>query len=155
MKKSGLKNRFPDWVRNVWQFDWFSCMVCHKNQWSALHHIISPSSRHYKAGEHNTSILNSCPIHNFGCHIDNEAWLNKNVPLLLQRTKDALDQLGYEWNENDKKFARIYRHLYEWRHPTKSLLPVSVNTWPRHTYHHAVHRLDSIRRSWMLAWPLR
>lgn len=112
MKKSGLKNRFPESVRNEWTF-WYDCMYCGKNQWNCLHHIISPSSRHYKAGDHNKSVLNSCPLHNFGCHIDNEVWLGKNVELLLSKTFVALVSMGYVLNDVDVEFVKIYKKLYE------------------------------------------
>lgn len=108
---AGLRNRFPEEVRAEWVF-WYDCMVCGKNQWSALHHIISPSIHGYKDGEHNRSVLNSCPIHNYGCHIDNEAWLGRNVGLLLSKVKQALEDMGYVLKPIDRKFLEVYGHLY-------------------------------------------
>jgi hypothetical protein len=133
MKKSGLRNRFPEWVHKVWELDWHSCMVCHLNNWNALHHIVSPSSRHYIDGSHNESILNSCPIHNYrhpscdvlksqgysgqgidcDCHINNEAWLNKNISTLLMQTKQALEDIGYQLKPIDHEFIKVYKKLYE------------------------------------------
>lgn len=133
MKKTGLKNRFPKWVHFFWQMDWYDCMVCDKNMWNALHHIISSSIEGYKDGKHNESILNSCPIHNYKhphaehlknsgysgggidlcCHIGNEAWLGKNVPFLLKKTKKALEDLGYKLKPIDHEFIKIYKEFYE------------------------------------------
>jgi len=111
MKNSGLKNRFPEEVRTEWIF-WYDCMRCGKNKWDALHHIISSSVTGYVAGDHNSSILNSCPIHNFGCHIGNEAWLGRNVGMLLRKTLSALTLMGYELKPIDREFIRVYNKFY-------------------------------------------
>ncbi len=113
MKKTGLKNRFSTKTRNEW-LDWYSCMICGRNKQDVLHHIVSPSSRHYIAGEHNVSVFNSCPIHNYKCHIGNEGWLynEKNITTLLKKTAEALESLGYIVNENDRDFLRVYAFLY-------------------------------------------
>lgn len=134
MKNTGLKNRFPDEVRAYWQ-DWYSCLVCFLNQFDALHHIVSPSSRLYVPGDHNRSIFNSCPIHNykhpsgdglvgfghsgFGvskpCHVGNEAWLyaDENIKLLLGRVLDTLLERDYYPTVRDAEFLKTYAHLYD------------------------------------------
>lgn len=113
MKNSGLKNRFSEQTRNEWHY-WYSCLVCYKNQQDALHHIVSPSSRLYIAGDHNNSVLNSAPIHNQVCHVGNEAFLYKDetIKLLLERTIWALSELGYEVNKKDHDFYTVYSGLY-------------------------------------------
>ena len=113
MKNSGLSNRFSQETRLEWLY-WYSCNVCHRNQYTALHHIISPSVGWYVRGNHNTSVLNSCPIHNLKCHIGNEAYLCKRetIELLLSRTLNALIELGYTLNEKDREFLKIYKDLY-------------------------------------------
>lgn len=112
MKQSGLSNRFPPEVRNEWLY-WYECMICGKNQIDTLHHIISPSVRFYVRGIHNTSVFNSCPIHNYGCHINNEAYLynDEGVRALLKKTKDALDDMGYTLKPVDREFLKIYGEL--------------------------------------------
>ena len=132
MKNSGLRNRFSNDVREVWAY-WYNCAVCGLNQWDVLHHIMSPSVHDYVDGEHNTSVLNSCPIHNYrhpgadhfrkqgysgkgidsDCHINNEAWLGQNYRLLLRKVKDALDSMDYVYKPIDLEFLRIYKNLYE------------------------------------------
>ncbi len=113
MKNSGLKNRFSQETRMAWLY-WYSCMVCNENQQDVLHHIVSPSSRHYVDGEHNKSVFNSCPIHNMKCHIGKESWLynEKNITFLLNKTASALESLDYQANKNDLVFLRIYSYLY-------------------------------------------
>ena len=133
MKKTGLQYRFSPEVRTVWLY-WYSCNVCHYNQPDALHHIVSPSSRHHVDTPLNSSVLNSCPIHNtrhpnadqlrrqgysgqgidIDCHINNEAWLysDEGIRTLLSRTLHALVELEYTFNERDRQFLRIYSHLY-------------------------------------------
>lgn len=112
MKNTGLSNRFSKETRWEWE-DWHQCMVCGENRWDALHHIMSPSSIRFVEGKHNTSILNSSPIHNFKCHIGNEGWLRKNEGYLLKRTLSALERMGYELSDKDEKFLNIYKSLYE------------------------------------------
>ena len=113
MKNSGLKNRFSQKTRYVWLY-YYSCMICGENRIDALHHIISPSCRHYVKGKHNESVLNSCPIHNFSCHLDNEAYLFKDetISYLLNKVYVAVEELGYCLDENDKQFLEIYKKLY-------------------------------------------
>jgi len=114
MKKSELKNRFSNETRHEWLY-WYECIVCGKNQQDVLHHIISPSVKHYVAGKHNQSVLNSCPIHNQVCHIGNESWLGKdeNIAYLLKRTYEALRyDLGYQLKPIDEEFFKIYSKVY-------------------------------------------
>ncbi len=113
MKQTGLSNRFSAETRNEWQY-WYSCHVCGMNRIDALHHILSPSSRHYRRGEHNESVLNSCPIHNQVCHVGNEAFLydEKNIKMLLAKTRSALKELGYALKPIDLAFLEIYAELY-------------------------------------------
>lgn len=114
MKKSGLRNRFNEKVKNAWLY-WFSCMVCKENGCEVLHHIISPSSSLYIDGAHNNSIYNSCPVHNQRCHVGNEAHLYdpENIKLYLLRTRVTVNQfLEYEDDDNDREFKRVYAHLY-------------------------------------------
>ena len=119
----GLQNRFPEDLKYEWQF-WFSCMLCGKNGWDALHHIINPTNSEYIAGDHNRSILNSCPIHNFksddeatqNCHIGNESELHKQIPQLLNKTLHALIyEQNYTLKEVDQKFLSIYLKHYDKR----------------------------------------
>ena len=134
MKNRGLKNRFPDWVRDLFS-EWYLCSVCGYNMWDCLHHLCNPSCPWFVAGEHNKSPYNACPVHNmlhpfpeheiqrgktgFGltkhCHIGNETWLNdrENAKMLMRKTYDILQELGYTPNDNDKKFIEIYKWAYE------------------------------------------
>lgn len=115
MKNSGLSNRFSQEVRQQWIY-WYSCLICGRNRWDALHHIISPSVRFYKVGKHNESILNSCPIHNFKCHIDNEHILFNDITLseILEKTFLSLVELGYTLKQIDLDFLEVYRDWYNW-----------------------------------------
>lgn len=115
MKKTGLSNRFDkDKAVSTWE-GWHYCLICTRNRWDALHHIISPSSRHYVKGEHNKSMLNSCPIHNYGCHIGNESYLysDKTIKKLLKTVKTVLESRQYRLDDTDKAFLKVYNHLYE------------------------------------------
>ena len=113
MKRSGLSNRFSSETRHEWLY-FYSCMVCGMNGIDALHHIVSPSSRFYVKGEHNESVLNSCPIHNQVCHVGNEAFLysEETIRMLLKKTLDALTSMGYTLKPIDREFLRVYANLY-------------------------------------------
>ena len=125
MKQSGLKNRFSSETRHVWLY-WYDCLICGMNQIDTLHHIVSPSSRLYVDGDHNESVLNSCPIHNMkhpsaggeipNCHIGNEAYLyaDETIKSLLNRVvRILLEDLGYQLKPRDIAFIQVYKHLYE------------------------------------------
>jgi hypothetical protein len=135
MKNSGLKNRFPERVRHAWLY-WWTCLMCRYNQANALHHILSPSSRLYIAGEHNKSIFNSCPLHNylhpnarelqkkgcegFGitkpCHVGNESHLYKDdtIKSLLKEVRTIMtEEIEIELDATDRDFLHIYAHLYK------------------------------------------
>jgi len=116
MKQSGLRNRFSNETRHVWLY-WYSCMICGRNQQDVLHHIMSPSTRHYIDGKHNESVFNSCPIHNFGCHIGNEAYLNSDGGTinLLGKTLEALVEMDYTLKQIDIDFINTYHSLYTQR----------------------------------------
>ena len=85
------------------------------NRYDALHHIISPTLRFYRPGLYNKSVLNSCPIHNFKCHIGNDGYLHKDdvIRSLLKKNVLALDNLGYKTrSQRDAEFLMAYNALY-------------------------------------------
>ncbi|MFW6173591.1 MAG: hypothetical protein ACOC5T_07595 [Elusimicrobiota bacterium] len=109
----GLVNRFPKEVFWEWE-DYYKCHWCGESGRDSLHHIIAPTSDVYLKGDFNKSIYNSCPIHNFKCHLYNPD-LNKRETIsdLLIKTFQALDVMGYEPTERDYKFVKAYKKLYE------------------------------------------
>ena len=90
-------------------------MVCHKNQWDVLHHNISPTVAWYVDGDHNVSVLNSVPIHNHGCHIGKEGFI-QSKEMTRKLLNDVLHTLttdhGYQLKQIDRNFLEIYGHLY-------------------------------------------
>jgi len=116
MKQTGLKNRFPKSVIEWWSVsEWFECLICRKNKWDCLHHILSESTRFYIPGSHNKSILNSCPIHNNKCHLYNGAILHTKemISKLLNEVEWILMKQGYPFSKVDKNFKKRYNKLYE------------------------------------------
>lgn len=112
VKQSGLQYRFNPIDTEVWMF-FYRCMWCGKNRWDCLHHIISPSSMDHKHGDFNTSILNSSPMHNHGCHLDNGQLHHKKIEIkLLEKTMSALAYNHYKMNDIDKKFIDIYQDTH-------------------------------------------
>lgn len=111
----GLKYRFPESHKKEWMF-WYYCFVCNENGWDALHHIISSTVRYHKEGAFNKSILNSCPIHNEGCHLYNEAvihedeWIKETLKRVLYTLVNCQ---GYKLKKIDKEFLNVYQDLYE------------------------------------------
>ena len=63
----------------------------------------------------NKSILNACPIHNFGgCHIGNsELHKIENEKKLLREVLELLVKNDCEFKEIDKEFYQVYKKLYE------------------------------------------
>ena len=108
MKNKGLSNRFPDKVRQLYTF-WYNCFWCGKNRYDCLHHIISPSSFGYTRGKHNISPLNSAPLHNFTCHLDNgNLHQNEYEVKLMNKTVQFLSSVDYKYTDNDKEFFNTY-----------------------------------------------
>lgn len=117
MKQTGLRNRFSDDTRNVWLYHYY-CMVCGKNQQDVLHHIMCPSVvAHFVDGEHNTSVFNSCPIHNYVCHIGNESFLYSMAglrKLLNEVARALLFEHNYLPNKKDLEFVSTYKNFYDY-----------------------------------------
>jgi len=111
-----LKNRFPIKVFEEWMTnDWFECLICKENSFDCLHHILSESTKYFIPGNHNKSILNSCPLHNDKCHLYNGAVLHTRemISKLLNKVEWILMKQGYQFTEVDKQFKEIYNKLYE------------------------------------------
>jgi len=108
-----LRNRFDiDELNSTWCF-WFKCLWCDKSGFDAFHHIMSPSSLRYQDGEFNRSMLNSCPIHNFSCHLYNpELHKEENERYLLQKVLRILIKESYILKKIDVEFFKKYESLY-------------------------------------------
>ena len=112
MKNTGLQYRFSPLDKEVWFF-WHKCMWCSKNRWDCLHHIISPSSRGHQHGDFNCSILNSSPMHNHGCHLDNPELHKREMEIkLLEKTMTALAYAHYKVKELDRQFINTYQKTH-------------------------------------------
>jgi len=108
MKQTGLQYRFDPLDTEVWMF-WHRCMWCGQNKWDCLHHIISPSSRDHRHGDFNASILNSSPMHNHGCHLDNGELHHRETEIkLLEKTMMVLAHKHYKATKLDKQFQMAY-----------------------------------------------
>ena len=114
MKSNGLRNRFSqDELCSAWAFH-YKCLWCGKGGFDCFHHIKSPSSSNYKDGSFNKSILNSYPIHNFGCHLYNsELHKPENESRMLKEVLRILLREDYTLKERDKKFMSVYSDCYE------------------------------------------
>lgn len=134
MKNSGLRNRFPSSVRTVW-LHFYDCMICGFNCIDTLHHIVSPPVWYYIDGKHNESVFNSAPLHNYthpsarelarqgyggygvdrACHVGNEGYLNsvEGSRRLLNKTAQALHDMGYQLLPIDRDFLTVYNKQYD------------------------------------------
>jgi hypothetical protein len=105
---AGLNHRFNKDDTFEWLF-WQRCLWCGENRWDALHHVISPSSYGYQQLDCNESILNSCPIHNRACHLDNSQLHKRdNEVELLEKIILILSNNDYKLKEIDKNFIKAY-----------------------------------------------
>ncbi len=113
MRRSGLQNRFDrEELNATWTF-FHRCLWCDKSGFDSFHHIKSPSSQDYRNGEFNESMLNSCPIHNFGCHLYNGQLHHLSVEKrLLRKVADALVKEGYKLKQKDNDFLNVYAMNY-------------------------------------------
>ena len=123
MKQTGTGNRFDVKDKEVWM-DNDKCWECLMNQPDCLHHIICNSCKSiYTAGNHNSSILNSAPLHNYShpnsqsgktCHIGNEAHLYKEETIrkLLKKTYQYLLRNNYKFKDKDLEFMKVYKKYY-------------------------------------------
>jgi len=98
-----LRNNFSTEDRELWIW-WYTCFYCGKNQWNCLHHILGRSS---------SSILNSAPLHNIGCHIGNGKLATFEVQKkLLKKTYEYLMSNGYSLTEDDTMFIQKNKKYY-------------------------------------------
>lgn len=103
-----LNNRFKKDDTFEWLF-WQRCLWCGENRWDALHHVISPSSRGWKDTDCNTSILNSCPIHNTKCHLYNSGLHDRDNEIdLLEKILNIMSNNNYILKDIDKEFIKTY-----------------------------------------------
>ncbi len=112
-----LSNRFPDSVKEFWIGHYY-CFYpdCEKNHADCLHHILSPSSIRYIAGEHNQSLYNSCPLNNWDCHLHKPMHTKEMETYLLKRIYNHVEEVKkYQrvyLTDNDKKFLEVYKKYY-------------------------------------------
>ncbi len=119
-----LKHRFNEGhLQDAWAWNHL-CFVCGRTQTAegenvnAYHHIVSPSSSSYKNLPCNSSVLNSCPIHNDGCHLYNSDLRRPETEkLLLKKVLMVLSVNGYKWKQIDRDFIANYNQLYETNNP--------------------------------------
>lgn len=111
LKNKGLSNRFPPEVKEWWMtYHPYTDMIDGRNDGDVLHHIKSPSSSDYVAGEHNLSLLNSTMLNNFRNHIGNGKIHKKEYEReLIMRTFNAVLDSGYMLDTRDQEFLRIYK----------------------------------------------
>jgi hypothetical protein len=107
----GLQHRFDvEELQSAWAFN-TQCFWCYRYNADAFHHVISPCSCDYQQGDFNSSILNSFPIHNFGCHLYNPE-LHRSEKQMLNKVMKYLLSTGYKLTEKDVEFYKVYKKLY-------------------------------------------
>ena len=107
MKNEGLSNRFnQEELASFWAFNYWEVGSSDSD---CFHHIKSPQSTDYVAGEHNTSILNSFPLNNFREHIGKPLHdIAKEKEMIEKVIKVALNS-HYGFKEKDIEFLKIYK----------------------------------------------
>lgn len=97
-----------DVMVSIW-IDNYTCWYCNQSGADALHHIIPRSDP-----DCSTSPLNSAPLHNYPCHINNHGkitnkdWKSK----FLKRTIKYLLRTEYKLTQEDKSFIFRNKMLY-------------------------------------------
>lgn len=110
-----MRNNFDKSVFFFWM-DNTECWVCGQQyapegskmpgeQIDALHHCL---------GRISNSILNSAPIHNFACHLDNGLINHReNVKKFLKKTYNYVIGAGYKLKKKDIEFYEKHKELYQ------------------------------------------
>src|SRR3990172_7761007 len=95
---------FTQQTRELFQWN-YECFVCGRNGQDVLHHIL---------GRESNSPLNSCPVHNFSCHLENSGQLNtdKMKGKLLRKTRQFLVDNNYKLTKDDLNFIEKNNYLY-------------------------------------------
>lgn len=63
----------------------------------------------HRHGDFNESILNSSPMHNHGCHLDNPELHKRETEIkLLEKTMTVLIHKEYKLTKKDKSFQMAY-----------------------------------------------
>jgi hypothetical protein len=122
---SQLQNRFPPEIEQFWA-GWHRCLnpecigIKEKgyqyNHADCIHHIISPVSFLYVAGDFNESVFNSAPVNNWFCHLGKPMQNKKMQKVLLNEVYRIViikvRNKEYYLTEKDKKFLEVYKDLY-------------------------------------------
>ena len=103
-----MHNDFSGETRSLFIFN-YSCWVCGRNKWDALHHIVG---RGYGDSKCEQSPLNAAPICNYPCHIGQALHSDETQKDFLQRTKNYLLIQGYKLTELDNEFMEKYKQYY-------------------------------------------
>jgi len=101
-----LKNDFDREELKKWYLYNYKCWWCGRNTRDAMHHI---------TGRDSNSILNSAPLCNFTCHINQHGLLRleENMIFLLKKTVKYLLDQNYEFNEIDREFMSSHLDLFK------------------------------------------
>ncbi len=127
---SELQNRFPPEIEQFWN-GWHRCLNpdCigikergfQYNHADCVHHIISPTSFCYFAGDFNESVFNSAPVNNWDCHLGKSMQNRRMQKYLLNEVRriimDRVRKKEYYLTEKDKKFLLVYNDLYDKEEP--------------------------------------
>jgi hypothetical protein len=99
-----LDNEFTAETRSlfIWNYVCFYCGMSHSD---CLHHIL---------GRISNSPYNACPINNLKCHIHNgKLQTDEYRKMLLNKTKNYLDDEGYIPTKTDLEFLEKNKEYYE------------------------------------------
>lgn len=105
------KNKFSEDTRLLFSDAW-KCFWCGKNKADILHHTVGRGT-----GESvvESSALNASLLCNNSCHLPNHSELknDNNTKMLLEKTYNYLNSIGYEFTELDANFVEKYVKYYE------------------------------------------
>lgn len=104
------RNNFPRENRWIFEQSW-KCMWCGRNTANAQHHIVG---RGIKTSNVERSILNCAWLCNQSCHLDIHGLIRRheNISMLLNITKNFLQEVGYMLQPIDYAFIKKYDYYY-------------------------------------------
>ena len=108
-----MTNDFTQETREL--FIWNTlCWYCKRNHANCLHHIL---------GRISNSPLNSAPLNNFECHINNgKLATDKLRSEMLVKTLMFLKTIDYQFTPEDIEFIEKHEYLYKFSDTSKKPL---------------------------------
>lgn len=113
---------FPKYVFDTWNKispdsgSWYKCLYCGRSHANCLHHNFGRGGKSPDKRRSHASILNSVPLNNNDCHINNHTEVTRNLELLekvFRIIERAVRTQEYQYRIEDYNFYSEYEDIYK------------------------------------------